>query len=75
MTDVYKIAAWIPVSQEVLTELDQRDHPWRYPDPPALGKLDPFPTLTRLADGARRARNRFADIVYVARHGIPEDTA
>lgn len=64
---VTKVAAWIPVTREVVQEsaemralieerFDRMLHPWRYPDPVRGWWIDPFPRWTRLCALVRRAR-------------------
>lgn len=78
--DGYKIAAYVPVGSEALEDrnwlhetLDRYARPWAYPDPPADLHVDPLPGLTRIGRGARIARARVRDVVYAARHGMPDN--
>lgn len=45
--NVYKIAAWVPISRELAEEMDRLRRPWLYPDPPLDMHIDPFPWWTR----------------------------
>lgn len=69
---VRKVAAWVPVSAELLEDqpamlgyieaqlaesLRRQLEPWSYNDRPAIRwSFDPFPRFTRIAAGARRLR-------------------
>ena len=65
MTDVRKIAAWVPVSKVIATDaaltrsmvdelFDRWSHPWKYPDRNPLPDFVPFPLLARLEAWLRR---------------------
>ena len=66
---VYKRAAWVPVSREVLQDvpslgyfvqraLDRAMRPWAYPDHPVLIPFTPFPRWDRLVRWVRHLTRR-----------------
>lgn len=72
MGDVYKIAAWVPLSHELWEEIDQAQRPWVYPDHRVLPEFDLFPRWTRVEAWWREWRQRFVD-VRLALHGRLRD--
>ena len=84
MSDVvYKHAVTFPISREMFDDaaairpaMDAMwrrfTHPWEFPDKNPMPRFTPCPRLHALMERYEAARARWADIVYVARYGLPE---
>lgn len=68
----YFAEAFEGIASRADAALDRMLRPWKYPQPPRLPEIELFPHLTRWENRLKRWRKRVADIVYVARHGLPE---
>lgn len=58
MSEVYKVAAYVPISAELWEEIDRERHPWKYPDRRVLPMFNLFPRWSKLAVRWREARRR-----------------